>query len=161
MVTFVFDATPLIHLAKIKILDKISAQMYIPSLVYNETVNKGKEIGKEDALYIEKLIDTKKFIVMKSKKELKISEGILLSTADQEAIQLTKELNGLLVMDETVGRKVAELNGVQTTGSIGILFYLLKKKKLTKQLVRDTINQMIDNGWYCSTQFYARIVGQL
>lgn len=56
----VFDATPLIYLAKVgklHLLRNISEKKVIPRSVFEEVVVKGKEAGKVDALIVERLIE--------------------------------------------------------------------------------------------------------
>ena len=56
----VFDATPLIYLAKVEKLNllwNISEKKVIPKSVFEEVVVKGKEAGKVDALIVERLIE--------------------------------------------------------------------------------------------------------
>ena len=160
----VFDASPLIHLGKAKILEKLTAinhKKVIPLSVYNEVVVEGKNLGKEDAYYIEGLVKNNVFNVVEPKKLLKSLPDMNLSKADKEVLSLTKELNGIAVVDESAARKIAEFVGVKTIGSVGILFQLFYDKEMKKNELKETIDSMIKEGWFCSTIFYSKIIKKL
>ena len=162
MKTFVFDATPLIHLGKITFLDYLtSTKNLIPKSVYDEVIVAGKSLGKDDVMYLEKLIKKGIFSVVRCDipfRELPIAS---LSFADREVLSIAKQYNGYAVIDELAGRRVASLLDIKTVGSLGIIIDLVTKKKITKKNAKLAIDVMIENGWFCSPSLYTKILGEL
>ncbi len=162
MAALVFDSTPLIHLGKARLLERlkqIPTKNYLPRAVYREVVELGKETGREDAFYVEKLIGEGLFEVVEVKAALKLPS--VLSSADQEVLSLAREKKGMAVIDEDAGRKVAEILGIKTMGSAGLIFVLLNHKLITKENTKMIINALIENGWYCSPPLYSLIMEKL
>ncbi|MBI4449013.1 DUF3368 domain-containing protein [Candidatus Woesearchaeota archaeon] len=157
---FVFDSGPLIYLGKTRVLEhlrNLATECIIPEQVYNEVVRAGKDLGKDDALYIDSLIKEGIFVVQDSSKVFDASHPTL-SLADQEVLHLAKESKAIAVIDEDIGRATAEVLGVSTKGSIGILLVLVNNRILSKKECQAIVLQMIDHGWYCSTDLYSLIM---
>lgn len=162
MAALIFDSTPLIHLGKARLLEKmrpLSTKNYIPKAVYQEVVELGKDTGKEDAFYVEKLISEGLFEIVEVKAAAKAIA--ILSPADQEVLALAKEKRGIAVMDEDAGRKVAEIMGIKTLGSVGLLFAFLHHKLISKEEAKRIIETLIEQGWYCSLPLYTLIMEKL
>ena len=163
----VFDSTTLIYFSKLKMLDKLPklrAGRVIPETVYNEVVIEGKNKGKEDALFIEKLINRNVFDVIKAKNKDFINHllGIpSIDCADAETLALAKELSGLAIIDETPSRNIAEIENIKFHGSVFLLFLLHKEKLISKKEVKAYIDKMVKLGWRCSTEFYAAILTEI
>lgn len=158
MAILVFDSTPLIHLSKVKILKKISELKpvkLIPASVYQEVVVGSED--RDDAAYLSNLVENGVFEVVDVKKSIKMLPTVRLSDADIQVLSLAQERKGLAVMDEETGRKVAEQLNIETIGSVGILFTLLKQKIITKEEFRTAFNNMVDNGWFCSAALYSYV----
>ena len=107
----VFDATPLIYLAKIEklhLLRNIGKKGVIPRDVFEEVVVKGKEAGKVDALMIERLIEQGVFRVVEVEETnvyKKLIENRNLSKADAEVLAIAKIEDGIAVVDEDYARR--------------------------------------------------------
>ncbi len=162
MAALIFDSTPLIHLGRARLLEKLkhlNTRNYLPKAVYQEVVELGKDSGKEDALYVEALMKEGLFEVIEIKPSLKLPA--ILSPADQEVLSLAREKKGTAVMDEEAGRKVAEILGIKTMGSIGLLFAFFNHKIIPVADAKKIIDGLIDDGWYCSPPLYSLIMGRL
>ena len=162
MVVLVFDSTPLIHLSKVKILVKVSelkAIKLIPALVYREVLIGSGE--RDDAAYLSSLVEKGIFKVVDVKELIKNLPTVRLSDADIQVLSLAKERKGLAVMDEETGRRVAEQLNIETIGSAGILFALLKRKIITKEEFQTAFNNMVDNGWFCSAALYSYVIEEM
>ncbi len=162
MTALIFDSTPLIHLGRAKLLEKLnrlSIKNYISKAVYQEVVELGKSKGKEDAFYIEKLITAGVFEIVEVKVSLKLPA--VLSLADQEVLSLAQEKKGIAVMDEDAGRKVAEILGIRTMGSAGLIFAFINHKIITKEEAKKMIDDLIEQGWYCTPPLYSLIMERL
>ncbi|MFO7966494.1 MAG: DUF3368 domain-containing protein [Archaeoglobaceae archaeon] len=167
--TFFFDATPLIYLAKVNklhLLEKIDTELIIPQSVFEEVVVKGRELGKPDALIIERLVDKGDFKIEEtdageSEFYNKLRENENLSQADVEALFLARKRNCTAIMDEDYARRIAEAEGIHCRGTIYLIFSLLKRDVIGKEEARETVDKMIESGWYCSTDLYAKILRRI
>jgi predicted nucleic acid-binding protein len=164
---WVFDATPLIYLAKIKRLDLVrhlDGPCVIPDEVYVEVVEEGREHGYPDARRIERAVGDSRF------KRLEVEETALtsrlkrnsnLSEADVAVLTCAATNDGIAVMDETYGRDVAETEGVSTRGTAYLVLSPATEGLIEVDEARTAIDQMIDEGWYCAPDVYAKIVRKL
>jgi len=64
-------------------------------------------------------------------------------------------------MDETYGRDVAAAEGLTTRGTAYLVLTLASQGALSVDDARTVIDAMIDEGWYCAPDVYARIVQKL
>ena len=166
MKPLVFDSTPLIYLAKVSIIgsiENIPGKKFIPPEVYKEVVTRGKKSGEPDAFLIEDLVNKGVFQVKDIKEETlpqKLQKSPL-HLADIETLALAKELRGIAIIDEKLGREIADIEEVENRGSIFILFRLLKLGSLNKKDLREKLDEMIEQGWRCSTELYAVILKEL
>lgn len=160
---FIFDATLLIYLGKTKILELLThldCTYYIPEKVYIEVVIRGKELGKADAYYIQQLIDKNIFQIEKSAVNSLISYPII-SAADTHVIHLAKLKKAAIIADDTALRNIAEIESISHYGSFYILLRLWKKEILSSEKVKEIIDTMISEGWYCSIETYTKILKKL
>lgn len=161
----VFDATPLIYLAKTHLLEKIkifdTTNVLLES-IYTEVVDTGKKNGYSDALYIQKLIERNLFIIKKCSPQLPaFQENKNLSPVDRDVLTFAKMNDGMLITDDEEARLVAEIEGIEVHGSVYILFRLLSKKMINKNNLKNALDTMIHEGWHCSIDFYNEIVRSL
>jgi predicted nucleic acid-binding protein len=64
-------------------------------------------------------------------------------------------------MDDQDLRAMAEHKGVDCVGTFFMILHLIHKKELSKKQALDKLDQMIKEGWYCSTEFYSVIRKEL
>ena len=108
--------TSLLKINKIEVLEKIFKKVIIPEAVHNEL--------KLTHLEIPAFISTQ-HVKNKEYVNALLSE---LDTGEAEAIALAKELNAeLLLIDEHLGREIAEREGIQIIGLLGV--FLIAKKR--------------------------------
>lgn len=164
---WVFDAAPLIYLAKVDQLTLISAlddSCVIPDQVYIEVVETGIEEGYPDARRIEHCVDDETFTVQ-SVDEASVFQRLCrnpkLSNADCAVLACAFEHDGIAVMDETYGRDVAATEGVTTRGTAYLVLHLADQQVLSVETARTVIDEMIEAGWYCSPSMYAKLVQKL
>ena len=130
----VSDATPLIHLAKVKSLNLIKElyqKCYITESVYNETVIEGQKYGHDDSKQIVKALDD--WIEIRDP-EGNVSEFVKrysIHVGEATSILLAKELSALLLINERDGRETAKIEGVKVKGTIGIIATGVKENKLS------------------------------
>ncbi|MHA1148308.1 MAG: DUF3368 domain-containing protein [Promethearchaeota archaeon] len=130
----VSNSGPLIHLAKVGLLDflfKLYDKIIIPNLVFEEVVEKGKEKGYSDALLIEQAISKKKIEI----KRVQIIQQELLSTklhlGELYAVQiaLNLKINPILLDDEEARIYARNLN-LRVKSTLGLLIDFYNKNLL-------------------------------
>lgn len=158
---YVLDATPLIYLAKADALEVIDGfDVVTTQEVYEEVVKHGKEAGASDARRVERY---ELNVVEASENETRerLADVPGLSAADASVLALAEEKGETAVMDEKRGRSVAEAEGIDVRGTAFLLLSAVKRNELSADEAREILDVMVEEGWYCSTSFYAKIVGRL
>lgn len=164
---WVFDATPLIYLAKVEqltLLEHLEASCVIPERVYEEVVATGLEAGYPDARRIERQVDAEHFeLVSVAATPLysRLQENRNLSDADVAVLACADAHDGVAVMDETYGRDVAAAEGITTRGTAFLVLKLTKQGAISGDDARTIIDTILDEGWYCAPDVYRQIVQKL
>ena len=167
MKPYIFDATPLIYLAKtglIAKLEKLEGKKIIPKSVFEEVVIKGMQKSVTDAKILEEAVNDKIFEIKEAADKSflkKLAKNSSIDIADAEVLAIAKELNGIAIMDDSDAKKLANIAGINAKGTAFLLFRLLKKGLITKNEFRDKFNQIVESGWYCSVDFYAIVMDEL
>jgi len=143
----VSNTTPLlsfIKLNRLDILEKLYKEIFIPEAVFKE-IEKGKSKYYID---ISNQSWIKVFLVKQLEKYLDKGEA--------EAIALYLELSAdLLLIDEKLGRKAAEKQGLKITGTLGALIKA-KKLRIIKE-IKPLIYELIEKGNYYEESFLKTI----
>lgn len=161
--TYVFDATPLVYLAKVELLellDALTADCLVPGLVYEEVVVKGLEGGYPDARRIERMIEAGQFEVREVEHTnlfARLADNPKLSQADAAVLALADRASGTAVMDERYGRTVADTEDIPAHGTAYLVVSLVRDDELATDEAQNAIDAMLDAGWYCSPDLYAKI----
>lgn len=164
---WVFDATPLIYLAKVHrfgLVDEIGERCVLPDLVHAEVVEEGIEEGYPDARRIETGIEDGVVDVVSvadTPLRSRLRENPNLSEADAAVLACADARDGVAVMDETYGRDVASTEGITTRGTAYLVLSLAADGTIAVDEARSAIDAMVDEGWYCSTDAYAKILSKL
>ena len=110
MKPLVFDATPLIYLGKIELLDKVAyfpEDKYITKSIFREVVEKGKEIGEPEAFRIEKIVEAG-IIKIKNPHDKKyigyLADNPKIHQGDVDTLALASELGGIALLDDEEAR---------------------------------------------------------
>jgi len=85
-----------------------------------------------------------------------------LDGGEAEAIQLARELQATIIIDERRGRRIAKSLGLKVRGTLGILLELKRKRSIDS--VKPFIDRMFERGYYLSEELVAtvlRIAGEL
>src|SRR3989344_6170854 len=131
------NSSPLILLAKINklnLLERLYGKVIIPYEVYNEAIIKGKNENYSDASVIEKCINEFIFVKNLSQEHKKEAEKLrsILGSGESEAIALSiQEKAKLLLIDNLEPRKIANLKGITSRSTPGILLEAFRKKIIT------------------------------
>ena len=164
---WVFDATPLIYLAKVDrlaLVRQLDVSCVIPERVYEEVVETGLEQGYPDARRIERGVDADGFVIESVETAPLLSrlrENNDLSDADVAVLAFADAHDGVAVMDETYGRDVAAAEGITTRGTAYLVLKLASEGTIGVDEARSVIDAMVDEGWYCAPDVYAKIVRKL
>lgn len=164
---WVFDATPLIYFAKVErltLVQHLESPCLIPECVYEEVVTTGTEHGYPDARRIEQSVETgllDTVAVEKTPLRSRLRTNDNLSDADAAVLACADARDGIAVMDETYGRDVAAVEEITTRGTAYLVLKLAKQGRLDVEEARSVIDAMVDEGWYCTPDVYARIVQKL
>ncbi|MBS7269540.1 MAG: hypothetical protein KIH10_11980 [Candidatus Freyarchaeota archaeon] len=80
---------------------------------------------------------------------------------DAEVLSLAKELNAIALIDDEESRAMADLEKIPNHGTIYLLFRFLNEAIITKKEFIDKLNEIIKEGWRCSTELYIIIINAL
>lgn len=164
---WVFDATPLIYLAKaerLELLEQFDQSCVIPERVYKEVVDTGIEEGYPDARRIERCVEEGSFEIVEvpeTESFERLRENDNLSDADVAVLVYAASEGGVAVMDETYGRDVAATEGITTRGTAFVVLSLVRDGIIDASEGRETVDTMLEAGWYCAPDAYATILRKL
>ena len=164
MKPLIFDATPLIYLGKINVLEKIThfpEEKYTPESVYQEVVVEGKKSGNPEVFLIENLLNAGILKIKTPADDRYIThlkENPRIHRGDAEVLALALELDGIALLDDEEARGMAEIEGIEHHGTIYLLLRMMKMGLLTKEETIDSLDEMLRRGWWCSTELYAGIL---
>jgi predicted nucleic acid-binding protein len=164
MKPLIFDATPLIYLGKVNLIEKVKnfpEDKYTTKSVYREVVEEGKKSGRPEVFMIEDLVKsgTIKIKTPANKRYTQhLRENTKIHEGDADVLALASELNGIALMDDEEARGMAEIEGIEHHGTIYLLLRMMKMKLVTKEEALAHLNEMIRIGWRCSTELYAEIL---
>lgn len=164
---WVFDATPLIYLAKAEQLGIVAAlekRCVLPGSVYEEVVEAGIEQGYPDACRVEHAVKDGTLAVVEVEEtpllgRLREADG--LTTADASVLACAATHDGVAVMDESYGRNIAAAEGIETRGTAYLVLLAVKRGTIDAEAGREAIDSMLDTGWYCSPDVYGKVVQKL
>ena len=164
---WVFDATPLIYLSKVDrlaLVQQLDTSCAIPERVYEEVIETGLEQGYPDARRIERSVNADRFAIVPVETTpllSRLQENNNLSDADVAVLACADAYDGVAVMDETYGRDVAAAEGITTRGTAYLVLKLASEGTISVDDARTVIDAMINEGWYCAPDVYAKIVRKL
>ncbi len=152
------NATPLIYLAKVQqleLLKKIFGKVVITPEVKQEVVDRGKALQKPDAFLIEREIEKGWIIVKESTEKVVIVFDI--HPGEKSVIALAKSLSQKVVlMDEMMGRKAAQLSGLTPRGTVYVLLEALKKRHLTFDQFITILDTLANEGFRLREEIYTK-----
>lgn len=165
--TLVFDATPLIYLgkaARLDVLSNLERELVVPARVYREVVGDGMKRGYADPERINKRLRDGLFeqrVVEDGERFERLVQNTALSPADVAVLLLADERDGTAIVDEQHGRDIADVEGIETRGTAYLPLSLVERGALEADEGRETIDAMLDAGWHCAPDLYAKILRKL
>ncbi|MHA1785808.1 MAG: DUF3368 domain-containing protein [Candidatus Helarchaeota archaeon] len=164
----VINASPLIYLGKLGILDLI--QNLFSEILTSDVVRKEVLTSKNApeipilknafSSYL-KIINVKDQGLLNRLQDLNIHVGeatvIVIAT---ELKQTSKE--PVVIIDDLTAREIAKTFGIPVIGTIGVLLSLMKKNFLGKSIGRSKIEKLVEyTDFRISTKLYSKILRQI
>jgi len=150
--TVTCDSCSLILLTKANIIRHVleKNEVFIPKIVYEECIGRGKIKGSEDAYLLEKFTDEGKIKIddpsMNSRK--RIDRLFSLRGGERDVVALGNERKIIVVSDDKKAMNACKVLGVEKTTALGILDALHNKKRITKKEALDSLDKLERHGWY-------------
>jgi len=147
----VIDTGPLIILYQIELLPFLKnfyEKLLIPEAVKNELLKgpSGQAILASGLIEVRPVSDRKAIEVLR----------VFLDEGEAEAIQLARELQATIIIDERRGRRIAKSLGLKVRGTLGILLEL--KRKGLIDAVKPFIRKMLEKGYYLSEELVEEVL---
>ena len=149
--TIVSDATSLILLAKVGLLEKFVTRnaVVMPSAVYVE-VAKGKDKGRLDALLVERLVDEKKLGISVPDNETKVRIEKLFNVhgGELEVLAIALGTKKTILTDDKKCFNAAKALKLSFITSLDVVVALYKKGVISKQAALQCVENLDSYGWY-------------
>ena len=165
----VADSSPLILLSKIgklELLKNLYGKLFIPQAVYEETIQRGKELEHPDAYIIEKAIGTW-LIIQTLNPQIEheysfIDNNKTLGKGEKQGIKLCKQLDAnYFLSDDKEARKVSKMLNIRPIGTIGTVIQCQRQNIIIKKQAVQIVDDLINAGLRIDTILYRRILNEL
>lgn len=134
----------------------IFTSVLIPEQVKLEVVDGGKQLGRADALSVEKAIQENWIKVYKT--DL-ISTPIELESGETAVLSLARKLKiREVLIDEISARTVAKVLGLQPRGTLFVLLSALKRKAISHEEFLDSIDLLMKHGFRLRQDVYLQAI---
>lgn len=156
----VANSSPIIILGKQGILDllkKCFKNLIIPKSVHDEVMHKK---GSPEAVALNKAINEKWVSVEK----ISVSPVLLtnrIGRGEKEAISLAAKHKKLLLIDDDSAKTYASILGVEAHGTFYVIYLACLKGSISKAEATQTLESMITDGFYVSTELYSKFLDLL
>ena len=150
------NSTPLIFLSKINklnLLKQLFKTITIPEDVKKEVLKE----NKPDSIKIRKAIE-EKWIKIKNPED---NKDLQLGSGESAAINLAKENKTSLIIDDALAIKAAQEFNIETLRTTTVIFQAIDKKIINKEQGIELLNKLIENGYYISNEYYAKLLTKL
>lgn len=161
------DSSILIHASKnprlLSIVKGIADKVLIPPAVRQETVERGKELGKTDAITLEGLLEEGFIEVVALGREAQDLKGRLLATrrlsvGEVEAIALAKERRiAIILMDDQLASKAAKAVGLRPRPLTNLLVAARMKRDISPAEALAILDEMVRRGYRLSSEDYLQV----
>ncbi len=153
----VSNTTVILYLLKIRrqdLLQNYAKSIFIPVEVQEELLA-GEERYQQEIILLQELVSSS--FIKVAKVSAIINYG--LDLGENSALSLCHEKKDTLFLSDDAGaRKIARSLGYTAVGTIGILLYNLKNKKITPKDFFMLLDELVGKGYYLSTELYAELV---
>lgn len=149
--TFVSDATSLILLAKVGLLDLFANRnsVVVPQHVFDEVV-KGKDKGRVDAFLVERLRDEKKLSITFPKEETKaeIQRLFGIKGGELDVLAISLETKATILTDDKKCLNAAKALKLGFITTLDAVVALCKKGALSREKALKCVELLEEYGWY-------------
>ncbi len=162
----VADTSALIYPAKnpgfIRLLKKLFKTIYLPPSVHQVSIVRGRELGKQDALLLERLVE-EGFLVIKplndaGKKIKKKLKSTGLGKGEIEAISLAKQLGiDKVLIDDRLASEAARILELKPIPITYLLILATGNSVINLQEGLKILHQIISDGYRLSAHDYIAI----
>ena len=84
-----------------------------------------------------------------------------MNEADVDVLVCADGREAVAIMDEAAGRSAATVEGIETRGTAFLILTAVKNDGLEAETGRETIDAMIEVGWYLTPELYTKLVRKL
>jgi len=150
----IIDAGLLIILGKINklsLLRKISKKITITPEVKREIMIK----GNPGFHALEKSLEWIKIKKPKENRDYGLGDG------ENSSINLARETESVLVMDDIAGVKISRSLDLKVARTCALIIHAFRKKIIKKKEVLKIIDSMVEAGYYMSSSHYADVIKEL
>ncbi|HLB70229.1 MAG: hypothetical protein OIN88_01735 [Candidatus Methanoperedens sp.] len=149
----ILDSSSIILLAKVRLLEKFltGKQAVIPLSVYNESVIRGKDKGREDAYLIEALVKNGKIKVSEPNKPTCKEVGSLfnLHGGERDVLALAKDMNiKCIICDDKKAINACKILELKFITALNVIIAMCLKGKISKEEAEKQIDMLDELGWY-------------
>lgn len=158
--SYVLDATPIIHFAKINRLNLIleTCEAYMTKEVYRETVERDQ--GKPDATAILDAVERgelKVYDILDRNIVKMLQRHPELHAGEAETLAAAKELDAFAIVDDAEARAIAKAYNIKTrTGTLFLLFTLLALRRIEDAECEKILDELVESGLYIDAQTLVR-----
>lgn len=149
--TIIADATALILLAKVTILEKFTNRndVIIPKIVYEEVIV-GKEKGRNDSILAERLVQEKKLKIRLPNTLIrnKIEKLFNLKAGELDVVSLAYKTKNIILSDDKKCLNAAKALGIDFMTTLDIIFTMRKKSIIPQKKAMECIEELEEYGWY-------------
>ena len=150
MLKVVSNSSPLIHLAKIGLLDLLAeefGEILVPRAVWHETVEEGGGLPDSEVIAHASWIR----ILEAPPSPLLTSLLTSLDQGEAEAIALALDTEAdMVLLDETEARQVTDSHGIRKTGVVGVLIRARRQGRIDS--LSDVVGQLSTTGFHLTRQ---------
>lgn len=153
----VSNSSPIIILGKqgrLDLLRKCFREVIIPKRVYEEVAVKK---GEPEVIALEEAA-REKWLVVEKIRANKILDTGNIGEGEKEAISLAEKHKAILLTDDDSAKAYASILGVEAHGTLYAIYLSCMRKLITKDESIEILKRMIKDGFYISTDVYAKFI---
>lgn len=153
----VSNSSPIIILGKqgrLDLLRKCFREVIIPKRVYEEVAVKK---GEPEVIALEEAA-REKWLVVEKIRANKILDTGNIGEGEKEAISLAEKHKAILLIDDDSAKAYASILGVEAHGTLYAIYLSCMRKLITKDESIEILKRMIKDGFYISTDVYAKFI---
>ena len=157
MMKAVINASPLIFLSKLEVLDclQVYEDVYTTDIVIEE-VKRGLEKGYQDSLLVLKLIEDGR---LNLKESAMATETYGLHPGEISVIELARDMKiDTIIVDDRRAIKTAKYFGLKVVSTPFLLLKNLKAGIMNRETFVDKMNTLLEYGYYISPNLYMKII---